>query len=461
MKPNASRWIKIGLAVAIVAIAVVSLRAWQRARESEKVADPHHHAKAPRAALVENEPQTIELPSDVYERMQAHTVTVIKAPPPAALRMEGSLFLNADRLTHVHTRFAGEVVELGTLEIVDKDATPNRLNLHLRFGDPVKKGQLMAVIWSKDLGEKKSELVDALSRLYLDEETFTRLEPLFRQGSLAERTLRETERLVEADRIAVDRAERTLRTWRLTDQDLEEIRTEARRLHANKGKTEGGLNQSWARVEIRSAIDGVIVEKNLNIGDYVETALDLYKIANLTRLDVLAHAYEEDLELLEELKPEEREWQVKLMSGSTEQPLIGSFDQIGRIIDPNQHTALIRGWVDNASGRLRVGQFVSAEVKLPANPHEVAVPATALVDQDGETSVFVRRRPNELKFTLRRVFPTRRHDQQVYIASQLTVEQSKHGLHPLRAGEEVVDSGCLEMARELRDLSANTKVANK
>ena len=52
----------------------------------------------------------------------------------------------------------------------------------------------------------------------------------------------------------------------------------------------------------------------------------------------------------------------------------GEFDQIGRIIDPNQHTALVMGWVDNAQGQLRVGQFITATIDLPTGQHEVAVP---------------------------------------------------------------------------------------
>src|SRR5439155_20831225 len=78
------------------------------------------------------------------------------------------------------------------------------------------------------------------------------------------------------------------------------------------------------------------------------------------------------------------EWTVKMPS----RPGVvfpGRLEQIGKVIDPNQHTALVFGRVDNASGELRVGQFVTAEVKLPATPGEVEVPTTALVE-DGRTT---------------------------------------------------------------------------
>ena len=68
-----------------------------------------------------------------------------------------------------------------------------------------------------------------------------------------------------------------------------------------------------------------------------------------------------------------RRWTIYLRTGPEAQRAGGSFDQIGNIIDPNQHTALTVGWVDNSSGRLRIGQFVTANISLPAGPDEVAV----------------------------------------------------------------------------------------
>ena len=58
----------------------------------------------------------------------------------------------------------------------------------------------------------------------------------------------------------------------------------------------------------------------------------------------------------------------------------GGFDQIGRIIDPNQHTAQVMGWVDNPGERLLIGQFVTALVKLPPSSNLVAVPASAVIE---------------------------------------------------------------------------------
>ena len=88
-------------------------------------------------------------------------------------------------------------------------------------GDRVSKDQLLAVVWSRELGEKKSELVDGLSQLRVDEETLARLTATSKDGAIPERSLREAERHVEADRIAVARTLRTLETWRVPQEEID------------------------------------------------------------------------------------------------------------------------------------------------------------------------------------------------------------------------------------------------
>ena len=118
----------------------------------------------------------------------------------------------------------------------------------LRSGDSVRKGQLLAVVWSKDLGEKKSELVDAVSKLKLDREVLERLRGLSREGGTSERSVREAERAVDADLIAVARAERTLRSWRLGEDEIAAVRAEAERLgrRGTRASASGAADEAWA-----------------------------------------------------------------------------------------------------------------------------------------------------------------------------------------------------------------------
>ena len=115
----------------------------------------------------------------------------------------------------------------------------------IRFGDHVEKGQILAVLWSSELGEKKSEYVDALSRLRLEQETLTRLEALYKDEAIAERNLREARRNVEAAEIAVA-LERTLHAWRLTDEEIAAIRSEAELIRKRTAPQGSPVEKSWA-----------------------------------------------------------------------------------------------------------------------------------------------------------------------------------------------------------------------
>ena len=66
-----------------------------------------------RTSLVTSQPDTLRVPPQVIDSLGIKTTSARTAPPPAPLKLEGTLFLDPNRLTRVHTRFAGEVMEIG------------------------------------------------------------------------------------------------------------------------------------------------------------------------------------------------------------------------------------------------------------------------------------------------------------------------------------------------------------
>ncbi len=432
-------------------------------RQHPKVETPSILAEKtkPRGTLVGTDAKTLRLPNEVVETLQVETAAVQTALTSEILRLEGSLYLDANRLVHVPSRFAGDVIELGR---IDAPASDQILTSEMRtvsrpvsFGDFIRKGQLLAVIWSKELGEKKSELVEAMTKLKFDEEKLTRLEDLFSKAAVPERTVLDARREVESTTIAFARIERTLRSWRLSSEQIQTIRDEAEQVRTHKGVGRSNLDETWARVEVRAPIDGTIVEKNVAVGDIVSTDLDLFKIADLKRLDVLAHIYEEDISLLETLPPGQRHWAIRLNSEAHSHPLEGSFQRIGNLIDPSQHTALVMGWVDNSAGRLRAGQFISAQIVLPPDPDEVVIPIAALIDQEGESRVFVETDAEKHEFTCRRVRPIRRRDQTVFLSTKPQLVSGQPASEVIRVGERVVTVGGVVMAAELESLRTSAR----
>ncbi len=333
--------------------------------------------------------------------------------------------------------------------------------------DHVTKGQKLGEIWSKELGEKKSELVDALVRLRIDQQNLKYLKELLSKGGTAEKTVREGERLVEVGAIAVAKAERTLRSWTLTDQEIRELKDEAERIHkemrvpteeagrVQKGATrDSQQDETWATVDVISPIDGTVVEKNVVEGDLVNADSDLFKIADLSVLSAWARVYEEDLPMLHSM-PKPITWTLRLSSNPQALPVTGTIDRIGEIIDPNEHMALLAGLVQNPNGQLHAGQFITAIVELPPERDVVEVPTRALVEDGDESVVFVEVAWPDAKikrFKVRRVSVVRRNFDVVYVRNRLTPEQLKQGLgRTARRSESIMAAGALEQKAALQE----------
>jgi cobalt-zinc-cadmium efflux system membrane fusion protein len=388
--------------------------------------------------------------------------------------------LDANSLARVHSLFNGQVVSLGKADSHQQKvglAFPAEL-LHdktsdhgtLRAGDFVKKDQVLAVIWSKDVGEKKSELVDAISHLETDRKLLERYENVD-QGVIALKDKDNAIRNVQADLIAVSKAERTLRSWRLSEEEIAAVRREAEKIVLKKGaeiaarpdKTKDRrdrlavdpeVERTWAQTAIRSPLDGILVEKNITIGDVIDPTLDLFKIVDLSRLQVMANAYEEDLAALRRLPPEQMRWKIQCSGVGTEKPIEGEIDRIGKIIDPTQHTGLVTGWLPNPGDRL-IGEFITATVDLPSDPELVAIPASALIEEGDAASVLVAVEGSRLAFTPRKVAVVERGRKTVLIRAEPNAAEKRRGARPLRAGEEVVTTGNLQLAAELANFKAS------
>lgn len=420
---------------------------------------PSSSAASPaRAELSPGKGDQLRLPVDVVQTLGVGVGTVEKSRQPRVVALSGSLALDANHLVRVHTRFGGEVVEISSLPHLSPSASSSGQSplRQVQVGDKVVKGQLLATIWSKDLGEKKSELVDALAQLRMSRERFDKLEEGFQRQAIPEASIRQARRDLEGDLNAVSRAERTLRVWRLSDTEIDAIKVEYERIRQRQGKRDKDKEREWARVEVRAPFDGVVLERNVALGDIVDTSTDLFKIADLNRLTVWAYAFENQLPDLVNL-PTPVPWNVRLKADPDAKSIVGHVEMIGSIVDPTQHTALIRGSVENIQGKLRAGQFITAVVELPPPADEVVIPIAALIEDGRESVVFVQPSSKESCYSQRRVKITRRGHDLAHVCNQLSQAEEEQGFKVLRPGEQVVTSGGLAMKAALGDLQTLAK----
>jgi cobalt-zinc-cadmium efflux system membrane fusion protein len=461
----------IVLVLAIFAIVTGAVPVpWESAPEEQPAATPQRLTEA--VALVKEQPHTLCVPEEVRTSLgirRNNVDFIATAKKPTQLRqlvMPGSTALDPALLMRIRARFApspsaAEVVEIGQVpEDRAQTGKTETVFRELRSGDRVNKGDLLAVFYSVDVGNKKNDLVDAIYQLKLDEEILKHAEE--KAEAVPEVFLLNARRNVQGDINAVNRAVNTLKTWGIPEADIQAVRDEAENIKKRQGKHDKEKEASWARVEIRAPDDGVIIERNLALHEIVaDNTTNLFQIAKVDKLTVFAHVPEDDLPALEALPTAQRRWTVKTVGSD---PIPGFIDDIGYIIDPNQHTAVVKGHIDNKSGKLRAGQFISASVELPAPADVVEVPSDAVVDDGQQCVVFVETDAAKHCYTMRRVELTQRFDKLVLVRSKpftkaeaRTPEEEELGLlpkEPLRPGERVLGTGVGELKAALLDLEA-------
>ena len=426
-RPGKWSWIAGAIAVVVLILAAIWLPGVLHKSQAEPPASDAGDSSG--LVLKSVRPPIVQMPAEMVERLGVKTAEVGPYSAPRELKLDGTLFVDPSSMARVHSRFAGEIVEMGPSDPSNPKSRP------LHFGDRIEKDQLVAVVWCKDLGEKKSEFVDSILHLRLDDETLARLRDLCEKGATADQTVRQAEYTRQSDWIARSRAENTLISWRLTDAELRDLEKQADQIAAGLNANTPQIRRDWSRVEVRSPISGVVVEMNTGVGDIIDTTLDVVKVANLKRLRVLCQVYEEDLPALEQLPPDQRKWTIRIGADANSKPLQGAFgfDQIGRIIDPSQHTGQVLGWIDNPNDLLRIGQFVTATVLLSSPKNLVSVPTAAVVENGNGATVFVRHGTgDDWQFDERHValWAHAQGTEQTGIMRNPTADQQRHGIKP-------------------------------
>lgn len=179
----------------------------------------------------------------------------------------------------------------------------------------------------------------------------------------------------------LDRAESELRVAEARTQEaFEEVRN--RQAMIAQRRAEVGLaRQALADATLRAPFDGVVRERHLSIGGYLDVGAPVATIVRVRPLRL-------------RLPVPERE-AAALRTGQTVHLAIEGHDTIAEgtlvrlspAVDESTRTLLVEAEVANADGALRPGAFARAEIVVdPAEP-AILVPASAVVTFAGVTKV--------------------------------------------------------------------------
>jgi cobalt-zinc-cadmium efflux system membrane fusion protein len=384
----------------------------------------------PAVKLVDGVLHTLEVPVAVRESLGIHRDgkdNVAKARPPRQTRplvMPGSTALDPARIVRIRARFAPcEVVRV--TRVGPEGGVGEQSQEHeLRPGDPVTEGQELGVFYSVDVGNKKNDLFEAIIQFRLDKGILDRAEK--GSGALPDILLWNYRRNVQTDKSAVIRAKNMLKVWNIAPEEIAAVETEANQydlaqrmdINSIKDSEWGEKQDKWARVVLKAPCSGVIIERNVSKGEIVvDNTLNLFIIAQPDRLAVLVNLPEDELPTLHALKPSQRKWTIQTVGANAVKGIDGNIDEIGYLIDPNQHTAIVKGYIDNPGNQIRAGQFVTASVNLPAPDGVVEIPTTAIVEDGRQSLVLVQTDAARGHYSLRRVKVVQRYEKTVLVRS--------------------------------------------
>jgi cobalt-zinc-cadmium efflux system membrane fusion protein len=444
--------------------------------------------------LVDGKEYTVRIPEAVGRalgiRQNDGDVVATAVPPrqPRPLLMPGSTALDPARIMRIRARFTpAQVVSVTEVEDKEKPVESMKTEKHeLRPGDEVTPNMELGVFFSPEVGNKKNDLFEAIVQLRLDEVILKKA--LAAGGSLPDIYLWTARRNVDTDRSAVRRARNTLLTWGVAPEDIKAVADEASRLSIADGKREDlkedewtDNHDKWASIVLKAPdfVKGpspaILVERNVSKGEIVvDNTVNLFTLARIDQMLVYANCPEDDLPEFDRLrKAGQLKWRVRTV-GAEADGVEGTITEIGVIIDPNQHTAVIKGFVPNPSGKIRAGQFANATVELLAPQGVVEIPMNAVVEDGRQSIVFVQTNEKEHEYVMRRVEVMNRFEKTVFVRStpfptsnemkeeernQVELER-KQGLlpkTPLKKDDVVLTNGVMELKAHVIEKEASRR----
>jgi cobalt-zinc-cadmium efflux system membrane fusion protein len=296
-------------------------------------------------------------PVTVEEATDANIVTVAH-PEQFPLVAVGTLDTRAELpLTGVVAPDVSRTVPVNAL------ATGRVVDLRVRLGDTVRKGQVLMSMASADVGQALADLQKFQSDAELARRAHDRARTLSEHEALAAKDL-------EAARNADDKAQADVRAAQ------EKVRLLG-----------GNAEHPSSTIELRAPVSGTIVEQNVTSSAGVKSldnSPNLFTIADLSRVWVLCDVYENNLQ---QVKVGDRA--TVRLNAYPDRSLTARVSNISRVLDPATRTAKVRLELENREGILRPGMFATVLFTSQQMVSRAVLPASAVLRLHDKDWVFI------------------------------------------------------------------------
>ncbi|HWY19732.1 MAG TPA: efflux RND transporter periplasmic adaptor subunit [Candidatus Acidoferrum sp.] len=326
---------------------------------------------------------------DLFKTAKAETRAL-----PTELTANGTVTPDVTRTIHVTSLGGGRVVDL-----------------KVKLGDSVKKGQTLLVISSFDLAAAMADYQKAVADEALSHKALDRAQLLYDKGAIAAKDLETAQDSEDKAKVDVLTAAQHVRVLGADPAHPSPL------------------------IDLRAPVAGTIVEQNVAGFEGVKSldnTPNLFTIADLNEVWVVCDVFENDLGDVHLGDSAE----IRL-NAFGERTFRGKVVDISRVLDPNTRSAKVRIVLPNRDGALRPGMFAVAKFRSRKMTERVVVPATAIMRLHDKDWVF--RKEGDKNF--RRV---------VVQADGLAPDGMQEIREGVKAGDEVV-ANALEFSTEVAE----------
>ncbi len=295
--------------------------------------EPRPNPRPESAAVTSELPGVVTVPVERLQMIGVKYQQVARRPLEKLIRTVGRVAVDERKLAKVTIKFHGWIEELFVSAL----------------GDHVKRGQQLFTIYSPDLVASQEEYLLALQG---QKQLGTSEFPEVARGSRD---------LLEATR-------RRFQLWDITDDHLRELERTGKVMKA---------------LPIHSPITGTVIRKEALAGAHVDPGEELYTIADLSRLWVLADIYEYELSFVKI-----GQQAAVTLSYDPGTVLRGQVGFIYPTLDPKTRTAKVRFELDNRDEKLKPDMYANVELRVELGMR-LAIPQEAIIESGEKQMVFL------------------------------------------------------------------------
>ena len=246
-------------------------------------------------------------------------------------------------------------------------------NVYVDVGADVQGGSLLAKLYSSDLGLAQSTYLKTAAKLHEAELAYERAKSLFEDKAISLAELQKREAEVKSARAEAREARDRLQVLGMHEPDIQRLDRE---------------HQIQSSVSIAAPFAGRVIARNLAKGEVVETHHELFTVADLSEVWVVANIPEKDVRLIR------RDQTVEIRLAAYPQEVFqGAITYVGDVLDPATRTMQLRVTAPNRGGRLKPEMFATVRVYTNTVPDALTVPMASVQRDQGQAFVFVQTAP--------------------------------------------------------------------